>query len=111
MEDWSLLVEDEWDFIAAGNDCRALRNVAILCPPPGAERAVPSSSLIGKLQRQPWGEVSARKQPRAVSWELTAFLCQMGQRYQQYFYFLLLLGNLFLRVSQVESFLLHSNIV
>lgn len=63
-------VGDERDFIAAGNDCRVVRNLASLCPPPGAEHAVPSHSLMGKLQRWPWGEVSAGKQPGAMSWEL-----------------------------------------
>lgn len=104
---------DEQDFIAAGNDCRTVRNLASLCPPPGAEHAVPSCSLMGKLQRQPWGEVSAGKQPRAVSWELAnCFLLPNGTEVSVVFLLsLLLLGNLFLRVTQVESFLLHSHIV
>lgn len=36
-----LLVGDEWDFIAARNDSRVVTNLASLCPPPGAEHAVP----------------------------------------------------------------------
>lgn len=107
------LVGDEPDFIAAGNDCRAVRNLASLCPSPGAEHAVPLRSLMGKLQTQPWGEVSAGTQPRAVSWELAdCFLMPNGTEISLVFLlFLLVVGNLFLRVTQVESFLLHSHIV
>lgn len=64
------LVRDEWHFIAAVYDCRVVTNLASLCLPPGAEHAVPFCSLMGIFQRQPWGEVSAEKQPRAVSWKL-----------------------------------------
>ena len=99
------LVGDEQDFIVAGNDCRVVRNLASLCPPPEAEHAVPLRSLMGKLQRQPWGEVSAGKQPRAVSWELAdCFLLPNGTEVSVVFLlFLLLLGNLFLGVTQVLS--------
>lgn len=64
------LVGDEWDFIAAGNDYRVVTNLADLCLPPGADHAVPLCSLMRIFQGQPWEEVSAGKQPRAVSWEL-----------------------------------------
>lgn len=65
-----LLVGNKWDFVAARNDSRVVTNLASLCPPPGAEHAVPLCSLMRIFQGQPLGEVSAGKQPRAVSWKL-----------------------------------------
>lgn len=86
------LMRDEWDFIAAGYDCRVVTNLASLCLPPGAEHAVPLSSLMRIFQRQAWGEVSAGKQPRAVSWKLAdRFLLpnrtEVSERFVLFYYF------------------------
>lgn len=109
LEDWvplkMLLVGDEWDFIAAGNDCRVVTNLACLCLPPGPEHAVPLCSLVRMFQGQPQGEVSAGKQPRAISWKLAdGFLLPNRTEVSEGFllcftFFLLLLENLFLRVT------------
>jgi len=103
---------DERDFIAAGNNCRAVRNLASLCPPPGAEHVLLLHSVVGKLQRRPWGDISAGKQTRAVSWEMAdRVLLPNGTEVSVVFLlFLLVLGNLLLRVMKVVSFV-HSHIL
>lgn len=62
FKDWALLklfLVGDKDFVATGNDCRAVTNLASLCPP-GIERAIPFVSLMRKHQRWAWREVSLK---------------------------------------------------
>lgn len=82
---------DEQDFIAAGNDCRAVTNLSSLCPPPG--RTCCSLSVfdgntsetgMGRSLTERAGVQHGNDQGLRAGNRQTVFfffLCHMGERY------------------------------